>query len=148
MSVNNSFRSPGRLHLGRPASAFTLIEILLVIAVIGIMSALILTSVGNATRDSRLVVARQQQVVLQEALHAWIAAQSSTSSITTVRSNYTGTSDKLALLQDYLGDGTYNHMVEYTTNSQIGSDALQKSGKYLQFSAWTTTNYPTVSMAP
>lgn len=131
----------------RKTAGFTLVEILLVIAVIGVMSALVLTSVGNASRDSRETVARQQQVVLQEALHAWVAAQSSTNSITTVRSNYTAQSDKLALLQNYLDSGTYDHLSSYSSNNQIRSDALQKSSKYLTFSAWTATNYPTVQMA-
>ena len=131
------------------SSAFTLVEILLVIAIIGIMSAIILTTVGNATQDSRLVLARQQQAALQQALNAWIAGQISTNTISVVRSNYTAAADKLALVGPYLGQATLQHFQENTTNaSEIRSDALLRTGRYLQFSPWTTTNFPTVNLLP
>lgn len=131
------------------SNAFTLVEILLVIAIIGIMSAIILTTVGNATQDSRLVVARQQQAALQQALNAWIAGQISSNTVSVVRSNYTAASDKLALVGPYLGASTLQHFQENTTNAaQIRSDALIRTGRYLQFSSWTTTNFPTVNLMP
>ena len=68
----------GATETGGPCiRGFTLIELLLVIAIIGVMSALIVSSVVNAASDSRDVIGRQQQVVLQEALNSWITANSS-----------------------------------------------------------------------
>jgi prepilin-type N-terminal cleavage/methylation domain-containing protein len=135
--------------------AFTLVELLLVIAIIGIMSALIITSVTNAAQDSRSVVARQQQVTLQDALNAWVARSSSgTNTIATARSLYSGAgtaSAKLALLSPYLHPETYSHFTNYSTSSQVRSEAMVKSGSYLQFSTWGTNasnSYPSVQMLP
>lgn len=131
-------------------SGFSLVELLLSVAIIGIMSALIISSVSNAARDSRTVIARQQQVVLQQALNAWISAASSgTNSMASTQTAYgnaaTATA-KLALLRDYLQDSTYDQFIDNSTSSQIRSEALVNIGAYLQFSAWNATNYPTVQM--
>jgi prepilin-type N-terminal cleavage/methylation domain-containing protein len=133
-------------------SGFTLIELLIVIAVIGIMTALIVGAITNSASDARLVIGRQQQAVLQEALNAWVAAQASgTSSLQNARSTYTAASTSLArlnLVKDYLDAITYEHMTNFTTDaSKIQTDALAKNGLYLQFSTWNTTNYPRINMA-
>ncbi len=131
-------------------SGFSLVELLLSVAIIGIMSALIISSVSNAARDSRTVIARQQQVVLQQALNAWISAASSgTNSMASTQTAYgnAGTATaKLALLRDYLQDSTYAQFLSNSTTTQIRSDAMISIGAYLTFSTWNATNYPTVQM--
>ena len=128
---------------------FTLIELLLVIAIIGILSTLIITTVSNASIDARTVVARQQQVTLQDALNAWVSANSTgTNNLQNARATYSGASTALAqlgLLVNYLHPETYSHLTNYSSSTQIKSDAMTKIGVYLQFSAWATTNYPIVS---
>jgi len=125
-----------------------LVELLLVIAIIGILSTLIITTVSNATRDTRSVVARQQQITLQDALNAWVAANSSgTNTLQNARTAYAGAGTaltKLALLTNYLHPETYSHFTNYSTTSQIKSEAMTKAGVYLQFSSWGTSNYPIV----
>jgi len=137
------------------ASGFTLIELLLVIAVIGVMSSLVVSSVVNAAQDSRLVIAKQQQVTLQEAMNAWVSSASSgTNTIGTARSAYSGNSTvsaRLALLQPYLHSETYEHLTNFSTSSQVRSDAMVKSGTYLQFMTWgtnATNSYPVIEMGP
>lgn len=130
------------------APGFTLIELLLVIAIIGILSTLIITTVTNATQDTRNVVARQQQVTLQDALNAWVAANSSgTNTLQNARTTYAAATtalDKLALLTNYLHSETYSHLTTYSTSSQIKSEAMSKAGIYLQFSSWGASDYPIV----
>jgi len=137
------------------ASGFTLIELLLVIAVIGVMSSLVVSSVVNAAQDSRLAIAKQQQVTLQEAMNAWVSSASSgTNTIGTARSAYSGNSTvtaRLALLQPYLHSETYEHLTNFSTSSQVRSDAMVKSGTYLQFMTWgtnATNSYPVIEMGP
>ena len=140
--------APGTMDSGK-ARGFTLIELLLVIAIIGILSALIITTVSNAAQDARTVVARQQQITLQDALNAWVAANSSgTNKLQDARTAYAnaGTAlTKLALLTNYLHPETYSHLTNYSSSSQIKSDAMTKIGVYLQFSTWAATNYPIVN---
>jgi prepilin-type N-terminal cleavage/methylation domain-containing protein len=145
----------GKLDVGacsqKPAlAAFTLIEVLLVLAVLGIMTALVVSSVTNAAGDARMVVARQQQAVLQEALNAWISRQSlGANGLVGTMSNYnaqTTQAGKLGLLSNYLDESTY---ANFSTNSggAIQTSDMQKIGKSLIFTAtWTTNNYPRVEM--
>ena len=141
----------------RTVGGFTLIELLLVIAIIGILSTLIITTVSNASQDARTVVARQQQITLQDALNAWVAANSSgrldstspPNTLQTARTAYSAASTglaKLALLSNYLDPSTYNHLIQYSTNNNlIKSDAMNKIGVHLEFTNTWTTNYPIVN---
>lgn len=126
---------------------FSLVEILLVIAVIGIMGALIITSITNAAGDTRIVLARQQQAVLQNALNAWIAANSSgSSSLNQARTAYNAAGDKLGLLEDYLQAGTYDHFRQFSSGTTIRTEAMQRAGVSVAFTAWPSGGYPRVDM--
>lgn len=128
----------------KPApNGFSLVELLVTIAVIGIMSAIVITSINNAAQDSRLTMARQQQVVLQEALNSWITAQPS---VTQARSSYAGASDKLSLVRAYLQPDTYDQLAAGSSSGQISSEPMRKAGVYLEFSSWTATNTPVVNL--
>ena len=64
-----------RLQGSGSDKAFSLVELLLVLAIISIMAALVINSFSNAAQDSRNVMARQQQATLQSAINNWISGQ-------------------------------------------------------------------------
>ncbi len=64
-----------RLRGSASDKAFSLVELLLVLAIISIMAALVINSFSNAAQDSRNVMARQQQATLQSAINNWISGQ-------------------------------------------------------------------------
>lgn len=126
------------------SSAFSLVEILIVVAVIGILSGLAVSYVGGASENSRLIVARQQQVQLQTALDSWISAQASgTAGLGGAKASYsTNATTMLAALGPYLRDpGIFS-----VSGGAVSSAALAASGKSLQFSSWTDNSYPKVLM--
>ena len=59
----------------RTRNAFTLIEMLIVIAIISILAAMAISSFSNAAQDSREVLVRQQLASVQEAVNNWASRQ-------------------------------------------------------------------------
>ncbi len=140
-------------HSSPRCQAFTLVEIVVVIAIIGIMTSLVITVYRNVAQDSRDVVARQQQAALQSAISNWVTVQAASNPMTLVRADYNGTttaSNSLARLnkiKDYLDERTHKHFIDNTTeNDKILSAALKRLNKYIQLSSWTAGSYPQVEM--
>lgn len=125
----------------RTDCGFSLVEILLVIAVIGILSAVLLPQVLNVRSAAQITTARQQQAELQTALGNWIVAKSSgPGGLAAARAAYTGT--KLSLLQGYLQQGTYSELTGDGDN--VRSAALDGAKAYLRFSSWSAGQQPIV----
>ncbi len=124
--------------------AFSLVEILIVIAVIAILSGLAFSYIGGASEQASVVVARQQQVQLQSALDAWIAAQSSgPAGLSGARNAYsTDASAMVSTLSPYLRDPS----IFTVSGGGVSSAALSKIGKSLQFSSWGESTYPKILM--
>lgn len=136
----------------RPAAAFTMVEMLIVIAVIGIMSALVISSFSNAAQDTRRVVARQQQAAVQSAVNAWANSYSQEHSLAAARAVYNaaGTSKgRLQLVGSYLDEATLAHFLNpsNTVNEeQVRSAALRRIGQHLSLGAWDASSYPKVDL--
>jgi prepilin-type N-terminal cleavage/methylation domain-containing protein len=152
-----SLSSAWRAVSNRKSAAFSLVELLIVIAIIAIMASIVISAFSNASADSRLVLVRQQQAVVQEAINSWLAYNSSGKksdgtprSLSSARTDYnTATTGlaRLALVQAYLDDATYSHLVSNTSNAdQVRSDAMVKSGQYLQITDWPSGSYPKVNL--
>ncbi len=147
---------------------FTFTEAIFTIAIIGIMSALAVSAISNASRDAHRVVARQQQGTVQNALTAWVLAQSrvpgsaQVQSLESVRSYYNSlstTSARFALLlpnpsssdpnarAGYLDQTTGDHFLAYTTNTdRLMTSALETSKAYLRLPNWQSGDFPRVEM--
>lgn len=132
-----------KCHQG--SAGFTLIELLVVITIIGILSSLVISVVGNVAQTSRETIAEQQRVVVQEALNAWIINESSTgnNSVAFVQSNYNASGNRLNLIRDYLSTETYNWFTNLSGN-QFQSTNMQRIGKRISFTAWSNNTPPTV----
>lgn len=130
--------------------AFTMVEMLIVIAVIGIMSALVISAFSNAAQDTRRVVARQQQAAVQNAVNAWVNSVSQSQGLAEARNlyNLAGSSKgRLQLVQAYLDEATLSHfLTNTTTNGEVKSAALSKTGQYLLLDTWNTASYPKVEL--
>jgi len=132
--------------------AFTMVEMLIVIAVIGIMSALVVSAFSNAAQDTRRVVARQQQAAVQSAVNAWVNSVSQDEGLAEARRLYNEAGSSKARLQlvgRYLDDASLSHFLNpnnTTQDDEVRSAALRKTGQHLSLSAWQTASYPKVEL--
>ncbi|MDG2122993.1 MAG: prepilin-type N-terminal cleavage/methylation domain-containing protein, partial [Verrucomicrobiales bacterium] len=81
-------------------NGFTLVEALITVAIIGVMAAAVISAFSNAAADSRRVIGRQQQAVVQASVTNWVSSQlGGASTVAQVRSLYnnTGTTPKTSL---------------------------------------------------
>ncbi|MEM0897543.1 MAG: type II secretion system protein [Verrucomicrobiota bacterium] len=143
-------------------NGFTLIEMLLVLAIIAVMAGLVINAFSNATNDSRNTIARQQQATLQSALNNWISQEvRGTTTLADARNtyNYVGGNpanakltsiQRLALIQDYLDSDAYAHLIANSTGTQIRSSAMSKTSQWVVFGDWATTgaSYPKIEKQP
>lgn len=118
----------------------SLVELLIVIAVIAVLAGLLLPVVLNLKQGAQLTTARQQQAELQTALGNWIVAKSSGGGLAAARTAYTGT--KLDLMQNYLQEATYESLSG--DEDTVTSPALDGANAYLEFSSWNSDQQPTV----
>lgn len=128
---------------------FTLVELLVVVAIVSILASMVVTAVSNAAVDSSRVVARQQQASVQQALSNWLTFYSTTpggslASTRVVYSNAESNLAKLALISGYIDPATYNHLLSNSSETEVRSSALTRAGAYLSFSGWTVGGYPSV----
>ena len=136
----------------RTRKAFTMVEMLIVIAVIGIMSALVISAFSNAAQDTRRVIARQQQASVQNAVNAWVNSVSQQSGLAEARRlyNLAGSSKgRLQLVGTYLDDATLAHFLNpsnTTNNAEVRSAALKKTSQYLFLGDWNANSYPKVEL--
>ncbi len=137
---------------GNACRAFTMVEMLIVIAVIGVMSALVISAFSGAAQDTRRVIARQQQAAVQNAVNAWVNSESAKVGVglAGARAAYNGETtamDRLVLVGNYLDESTLQHLVEHTTNNnQISSLALKKTSQHLTLDTWQGASYPKVEL--
>ncbi len=135
--------------------AFTLIEMLLVIAIISILAGLVISNISNAAQDSREIVSRQQLAVVQEAVNHWVnreigrvtVAGGAGASVTQVMNTYNAASTvgaRYSLFQNYLDDATRENFTADNTTGKLSSQAMRDTSHYLTLPTWATGSYPKV----
>ncbi|MCG8601435.1 MAG: type II secretion system GspH family protein [Verrucomicrobiales bacterium] len=133
-------------------NAFSMIEMLIVIAVIGIMSALVISAFSNAAEDTRRVIARQQQAAVQSAVNAWVNSVSQEHGLAEARRRYNlagSSKGRLQLVGAYLDESSLNHFLSpsNTVNAnEVRSAALRKLGQHLSLNTWSAASYPKVEI--
>ena len=128
----------------RAHEGFSLLEMLLTIAILGTMAALIIPYVSPMRGSASIQVARQQQAQLQTALGSWVAqASSGPGGLATARAAYNSAGSKLALLENYLQPSTYAALSG--NGNSVTSEALTEAGASLQFSSWGVADAPAVT---
>ena len=150
----------------RSTRAFSLVEAVITIAVVGVMASLVVGSISNMSRDAQRIVARQQQGAVQNALQAWVMSQTRVNdaingqikSITDIRATYNSQSTakgkfetflapNVSGLGGYLDKTTADHFLEYTTNSdRLKTSALDLAKQHLELPAWTAGGFPMVNL--
>ncbi len=122
---------------------FSLVEALLVMAIIAIIAALLIPYLSPMQRGAQESVARQQQAQLQTALGSWVvSASSGAGGLAAARTTYNSAGNKLALLQSYLQPSTYANL--QGDGDSVRSAALTASGASLQFSTWNVGESPSI----
>ena len=143
----------------RTRNAFTLIEMLIVIAIISILAAMAISSFSNGAQDSREVLVRQQLATVQEAVNNWASRQigrvttsgGNPMTIEQVRTSYnapTTATARLLLFQGYLDESTRAGITVNNTTGRMTTDAMLQTGYYLTLPAWATGSYPKVQINP
>ena len=143
----------------RTRNAFTLIEMLIVIAIISILAAMAISSFSNAAQDSREVLVRQQLATVQEAVNNWASRQigkvntigGNPTTIEQVRGYYnaqTPASTRFQVFTGYLDVSTFESITVNSTTGRLTTDAMRQTGYYLTLPDWGPTSYPKVQIDP
>lgn len=139
--------------------AFTFVEAIVTIAIIGIMASMMVAAFSNASKDANRAVARQQQAALQGALNAWITGDSNRVTVTgtvakrrtieelRVAYNAMTTTQRLAAVEGYLTElqaGASSDMFWITDTTRVRSRALDSNSNHLTLPNWDSTAQPMV----
>lgn len=136
----------------RFSSGFTFLEVIIVVAVIGVMSALAISAFSIGATDAAEIVARQQQATVQSAVNAWVCGRlTGNLTVAEVRAAYNavlGSEARLTLIRDYLDDVSYGHFVSESTSpaNRVESAATRRLGWYISLPDWTSGSYPKVDL--
>ncbi len=153
-------------------SGFSFTEAIFTVAIIGIMSAIVVTALSNMSRDANRIVVRQQQAAISSALSAWVMSNMRETALTDaanigalrsleeVRTDYNAHGSSKArfflLTPDpsranvddragFLDEGTADHILDYTINStQLKSAALNNLKQHFTLPDWQAGEFPQV----
>ena len=142
--------------------AFSLVEMLLVIAIISILAAMAISNFSNASQDSRDIISRQQLAVLQQALNHHVNKEigrvtnsgGSPQTVSQVMIAYNAKAgqqrfDTLKLfLDDSLWSGpTGTENLQFNLSTQrITTKAMRDTNNYMTLPNWVSGSFPKVQL--
>jgi prepilin-type N-terminal cleavage/methylation domain-containing protein len=142
--------------------AFTLVEMLLVIAIISILAAMAISNFSNASQDSRDIISRQQLAVLQEALNHYVNKEigkvttsgGTPQTVTQVMNTYNAKSaqQRFDTLKLYLDDSLWSgasgseNLQFNTSNGRITTQAMRDTSNYMTLPNWASGSFPKVQL--
>ncbi len=139
--------------------AFTLVEMLLVVAIISILAAMAISNFSNASKDTREVVSRQQLAVVQEAVNQWVNREigrvttsggtgKTVGQVMTAYNAAATASARYALFENYLDEATRTSLTVDNSAGKITTQSMRDVGRYLTLPAWSSNSYPKVQLLP
>jgi type II secretory pathway pseudopilin PulG len=139
----------------RSCSGFTLVEGLLVLAILGFIALMFIPTGPVLVKQSRYYVSRQQAVAIQDALERWMAEQPTLAAArTTFNSNplATGPASQVAFFSTYVApllDSTMGaDVTANSTASALGSTQMNLCGASatIYWDTNYTVNHPKVNL--
>lgn len=140
--------------------AFTLVEMLLVIAIISILAAMAISNFSNASQDSRDIITRQQLAVMQEALSHYANREigkvttsgGAPQTVSQVMGAYNAktAAQRFETLKQYLDDAMWSgssgteNLQQNTSTGRITTQAMRDTGKYVTQPDWGAGSFPKV----
>ena len=151
--------SDSSVRSSAPRCGFSLVEVMVTVVVLGLLSGMVVSALSNLGVDASRMIARQQQVAVQNAVQAWVASEMRTTddpdvpkikSLESVRGNYNSRGHSLArfnLVAGFLDETSAAHFQNATENNgKLKSDALNKIRHHLVLDTWGFSSYPKVEM--
>ncbi len=143
----------------RKIRAFTLVEMLLVVAIISILAAGAISHFSNAAQESRDIVTRQQLAVVQESLNTWISREigkvttsgqpgATVASVLTAYNAATTVNARYDLFKAYLDEPSQALFSGDNGTGRLTTQAMRDTNRYLLLPDWTTGSYPKVQLFP
>lgn len=142
-----------RLHRLPRHRGFTLVEMLLVIAVISILAAMVIGSFSDSAQTSREIVKNQQHAVLQSALNNWVngklgrfaGSNTKATSVADLVAQYNAMTpvQRFASIGDYLDESTKDQFSTSGTgdNARFSSKIMAALGKHFELQPWPSGKY-------
>jgi prepilin-type N-terminal cleavage/methylation domain-containing protein len=160
ISRHMTILSPSRRKISPGQAGFTLVEMLLVVAVISILASMVISSFSDSAQTSREIVQRQQQAVLQAALDNWVnsklgridgsidsAHAAAPVSINGLAAYYNAKTpaQRFGLISSYLDSKTTDQFTA-SANGSYRTSIMEKTGYHVELPDWNSATYPQVDV--
>lgn len=133
---------------GRPARAVrrgvSLIELITVIAVLGVIMGLVFPHAAGTRDSARRAVALEQAAQIQSALDQWVATRGS---LAEAKDTWNTSDNRLGLIGGFLHEATAQELTSLSSgDSNVVTAAMSALGWQVRLEAWNTGSYPKAAL--